>query len=593
MYSKDRKRFVALAIVLMTSACVLRAADTETVELRKAVDRQLIEIRTMLDATTKDNEPIVAVSKVRSALTSLDGMFKTLLAENYLDLEGNLKSFATKVTRPEGAEALRSLQEAIISLSDRESLMAINDGKALIDEIATVCVPGVSSQKAHDLADRMASTKTTLYKKRPIGRMTALSHMHGKLSTAGSFVVSWAKMIDAHKKEDHFSAYVVLSRLRANSAYHSYALTDAARTVSTEVETELTKQLWKEMDDVRDRLAKAQTQAQILEAARRLQALSASYSNPSVGHPDISAIRSGRNIVSQWQRLVIAENEGDIGTALNIARDLLSSSYGKSRLLPREALKRKQMDLLKSMASPEVLKSDPKIVLVSDMLKEVDGIEGLPHLRSALGRFQSAIPSSGMAHSEVSKLLSDLSALGTAKRNLDARQYGNVLSGYVQQRRDHAWSRVVDKYWDQIQAECIRAQCRISGVTLPVTDDLEKELVRMADKAAADEDWYSVQVLLTAYQQAFSRSGYRQASIGAEITGCRSYLSGRNYEQAGVYDKAILAYLVVIQQVGKRVPTEDASRRLKALKEEHADAYEKATTPVPVPSYRPMLDHKR
>ncbi len=115
-------------------------------------------------------------------------------------------------------------------------------------------------------------------------------------------------------------------------------------------------------------------------------------------------------------------------------------------------------------------------------------------------------------------------------------------------------------------------------------------LQRVNDESRAKGDWKTTSKALEAYRQVAFGNGQTPAWITGDAQAITAFIQGQNYESAGMYREAIMAYKRVIAQTGDNIPIEQAKSRLETIRKEHpqdAEAAEKTpetrSYPVPVP----------
>ncbi len=98
---------------------------------------------------------------------------------------------------------------------------------------------------------------------------------------------------------------------------------------------------------------------------------------------------------------------------------------------------------------------------------------------------------------------------------------------------------------------------------------------KLADAAAGRSDWKRAYELVQATDSAVGTRGV-MAVPNARLQAIHAYLSGQNLEKAEQFREAIAAYQLVLQNVTDRVPTQEATDRLKALKKAHPESFSAA-----------------
>jgi hypothetical protein len=97
---------------------------------------------------------------------------------------------------------------------------------------------------------------------------------------------------------------------------------------------------------------------------------------------------------------------------------------------------------------------------------------------------------------------------------------------------------------------------------------------KLADDAAAKGDWQRVLELLGA----IAPRGGSRIPASDRLQAIRSYLTGLNFEQAEMYQEAIAAYQVVLQQTVAGIPLKETAERIKKLRASHPEAFQKSVT---------------
>ena len=95
---------------------------------------------------------------------------------------------------------------------------------------------------------------------------------------------------------------------------------------------------------------------------------------------------------------------------------------------------------------------------------------------------------------------------------------------------------------------------------------------KLADAAAEKADWKRAYDLVLVAESG-ERAPRFAVAPSARSQAIHSYLTALNLEKAEQYREAIAAYQLVLQNVTDRVPTQEATDHLKALRKTHPEAF--------------------
>ena len=127
---------------------------------------------------------------------------------------------------------------------------------------------------------------------------------------------------------------------------------------------------------------------------------------------------------------------------------------------------------------------------------------------------------------------------------------------------------------ERITREVLAERFAMPELRKPPLADLPVSVAvgKVADEAAELGEWKRVYELLRAVDSAPRMRGFPVESNTC-MQAIHAYLSGQNFEKAEQFLEAIAAYQLVLQNVTDRVPTKEATERLKALKKAHPEAF--------------------
>lgn len=294
----------------------------------------------------------------------------------------------------------------------------------------------------------------------------------------------------------------------------------------------------------------------------RNETLSSSASSMRVLQLRINAMTGA---LDTWQRVLVAEEDGDVQQALQTLRNLRSST---APLLDRAMIAAKEEALLKTFVKEQDTASSPIQKAIAGILAGVKTPADAAQAAEALSVLASI--SSGPDNRLANRLQNALSRLMRMEDDFQSGAYGRVISESSSDEGGPYRSQI-EALKNALRANAVMAANDLPGLGVPKEGEgFGTFLRRAAVEAAEKKDWQRLFTLLTVYSNVTGGGCARTHSMQE---GVRAFLAGQQLEQAGQFREAVASYTGCIAQLGVLNPRAEATEALQRLRKDHPEAF--------------------
>jgi hypothetical protein len=409
------------------------------------------------------------------------------------------------------------------------------------------------------------------------------------MSYSQNFIREWAALVSAEADGDSAKAFEIASRIQSNSSSYQYRVV-SRKALQKKIDTlseAVNKSIGSAFADVKALISKAKTYKAAQEASEKFNSMYQKMGRTSYHHPMRQEMENSRQVLTYWMNALSAEESNDPQAALQAIQNLESSGYRHSSLLDWAMVTAKKKQLTERLLALEGDFGDPMVKMIDEHIVRVKTTDELLAFGVKLQTMMNSSSGSYGSRQEVQYLVADLQQLGAANTALQARQYGQLFQ-YPQSTGQyaHRWKTVLGRHYQAICAKAIAAMCQVDELKPEKEGQgIDQVLLAIADKAVEAKDWEKVHRYLDTYRLAFFPNYQSPSWLQSEITASRAFIAGRNFEKAEQFTQAATQYMMVLQCVGKRVPSDEATTRLRDIKAKHPDAIKSLAPPaMPVES---------
>jgi len=489
-----------------------------------------------------------------------------LARQDYDNILRQIPNWVRNMQTPEVRKVWLGVSVALRKRMQARDRGIVEDAEGLIEQAKKVCETAESAEEIDELADQLM-----LYRDSTINALNSQSHLiraaRTRIDHAINFASQWSQFLSAREAGDLPTALQTLHTLR-NYRSNATPLLDYETLFKRqrELETQLRSRVNDLVSDLRDSVAETTDLDQLDRKRQQVEML---YQQLARTGTDVAGARQQlerlRNSLSQWVNVLYAREAGDPVSALSLLDSLRTSSDRDPRLLPPKLLGDTREQLLEAIGGGQ---AEPSTAL-SEAFSEAQRPDALSKLaRRVTMEIEQAVRHD--QRQQLYALQNDLRHLTHMQRSLTTRRFGHFWNAQnsllYSEQTPHPWSGEVRGMSRQMMLEAIAMQAKLDAAPeLGEDGRVATMLLKLADEAAADDQWEKTHGLLEIYQQGFAAAGQTPSWLSGELSGIRSYLIGRQLESLGLPDQAVTHYLNTVSQLGDRIPRQQAAARLKAI----------------------------
>lgn len=588
---KRRVLVGVVSVVAFVCASVLFAEDVEKPKgdsNTAAIAKQIGAIRDLCDRRD-DNGRYVLGNSRSSFLRYLSNAERHLEQKQFPAFKNALESAASYANDDTIRKAVQKLQDAADDVVQAETKALVDAAKTFVDGLPTR-LETVSSDKEMEKIEEELNGHVTYFNNMYSSVSAEIQGLRNKLQQVQGFVREWAGLVGAESDGDPAKALEIVTRLQSNSYQYRIVSRKSLQKKADALSEAVNKSVAGEMEDIQQALSKAKTYKEAQDASAKFNSFYQKISRVMYNHPIRQDMENSRQALTYWLNALASEENGDFQAALQAMQSLESSGYRYASLLDRSMVAAKKKTLMEKALSLEASSSDPMIKMVDDIISKAKTTEELCSLGAKLQTLMNSSYNSSGGRQEVSYLAADLQQLAAAQSAMQSRQLGQLFQ-YPQTTAQyaHRWKAVLAKHYQAICAKAIASLCQVDELKPSKEGQgIDEAVLALADKAVEQKDWDKVHLYLDTYRMAFFAYGQQPAWLTSEIAASKAFIAGRNFEKADQPAHAAAQYMVVLQCTGKRVPSDEATRRLRDLKEKYPEIMKSVSAPaIPVEAGTP------
>lgn len=496
-------------------------------------------------------------------------------------------------------KVLKDVSSACSAMQRAEQSNAVAQVRALVRRLPAACAQARTVEEVQALHSQCLEAQATLGPYLSRGDNPAVNLVRNEISSALQGVQEWMACLAAEAAGDEARALESLARIQAMSLPGEWLSSDLVKRMER-LRAVTAERIEAALVSLRQGLSNATNVTQVSalaadfnrQASRLRRAVSEDYTMQQV-------LEAGRSVAESWKRVLLAEQRGDVSSALQALASAESNEnmrpggdFAAMLDLKRSSLMRKMLD--RPAANRD---DDPLIACVDQALTAADTLEKLIALQRQLAPLASlSTPVMGLSsvrsagvQPEIHALLTDLAMLEQMQEAVKARRFPlsvTALSGGSQ--RSHRWRAKVAYHFDRLSLAAVASGYELGELALGEGETVPDALLAAADAAAAAADWERLGRCLDAYRaMRFGLSASAPLRLQDQIQACRSFVAAVHYEQAGEVERAALAYAAALQAPATRSPVKAAIEALARLRREHPGLLERLST-VPTAATAPV-----
>ena len=299
----------------------------------------------------------------------------------------------------------------------------------------------------------------------------------------------------------------------------------------------------------------------------------------------ILKIAQWKRVAQAWRGVIGAQNNQDSDAMLRSLNELARVSAGGDPLVPGAAVEEKRK--LAASFSPESPTS-PTGAWLATLPDRITGINKANDVATLLTEIRAhlvTLSASATLRDEIYHLQSDLNALSSFAT---ACEQGRVFFWFGLNSSvvgaPHRWQKQTAEVRARLATKALATQLGKPELATRSLDmvSLEQTILKLADEAAKGKDWRRVYDLLQVCASSDARLGPEGSHMNEELAGIAEFFAAERLEKAQQWPEAVRSYQNVLRRMGNRLPIDEATERLKVLKQEHPEVEAHAAQPAPV-----------
>ena len=489
--------------------------------------------------------------------------------QNYTNARRLVRSWVRKVRHEDLKNLCQRMELLLQKRVDQQEMPLIDSTDDLIESAEAACRKAKTSTDLDSIADVLHEFRN--FDLNQSGSSRTIHRIRKQLDAAIWFVERWQNLLEAKVNNDTNQAMLVLNDLTETN-YHRIRLIPRSELI--EQRTRLQQNVQKEIAKTLEKLNGAITADSTLEDVIKIQIEAENiYRNrhQSNYYGYQNPIDRVRNTLQQWLAVLYAEEANDPISALQQLRNLQHNHYRDYRLIPASAIVAKRKAL-----TGKIGQKVPMHKQIWQLLAKAKTAADLIKIQKELGNLRQ-FQTDNQLVTQLNSLQNDLTHLAKLYHALEFGRLEPIWTGVTGTHMYdsyHDWMDQTTALWEQALRQAIAKAAGLKSFEPQLPEKSPGEsLLELADAASERSDWQQVHKLLDVYAMAFARES-RPAWLKAEMEGTAAYLSGLQLENFGRYRQATDSYLLVLQQLGQRIPHKQAAARLEAIDEEHPESLE-------------------
>lgn len=267
------------------------------------------------------------------------------------------------------------------------------------------------------------------------------------------------------------------------------------------------------------------------------------------------------NLLESWQRILVAENNGDPAEALRYLRDIRNNSF-TAGLLNEKTIAAKTDALLAQVLSQ--VEKGGETPIRKAVLSAVEKIKSPADAQRTLIILRKLQQAAGYEDSQLcSQAQNSVNQYLRMSRDFDAGAYARVI-GHVSSDYDFEFGDRIEALKNDLRARSVALANDLVDLGVPKAGESFGAFIRhRAEAAFKAKSWTDLFALLSVYTTVTGGGCSRTQGMQE---GVRAYIAGQQLEKAGQFKDAAVSYSLCIAQVGPLVPREEATAAIERLK---------------------------
>jgi len=550
------------------------AAEEEKTVSMEDFEKQVEACKDAMDKENKFKYKTSILSALKSAKHNLINQRYRYVENDYV----NIYNYSLPISIRNELEKLEKICNLLVK---QGKAGLIEDGNALYQEVIDITEKDVSLDELEKLKDEVEIRRDRMNSASNTG--AELKNTYKKLEIADRFLGYWIAYRSALEENNYQKASSQLDSMLSNPNYYSVLSSKVLKLKKAALTEMVISKFDSEVKVLREELIKADDSGKVKKVLYKFQVLSNNYSSILRDTPQQYELSYSQTALGYWLNVIAYEESGDFRNAISSLNNFNSGYYRNTMLLKWKDINTKKQELAEKMLS-EAEARDSVIESIDEFIKNCKDLKSLISFRTKLQEMMNNY--SGTKSQELYALQTDLQGLASLNKSYVSGNYPQIFQlMQYQQSQPHRWKELLDKYKEMLFLEALAA---VADVDVKKLQDKEKKsgeiILEFADKAAENKEWGNVYMLLNAYTMAFCSSGIQPVWLREEITGCKSFMTGRNFEKAGMYQNAVASYIIVLQQKdSKRIPLKEAIERINAIRESNPTLFDPETGSLKTP----------
>ncbi len=445
-------------------------------------------------------------------------------------------------------------------------------------------VENTLAKAKHDLVAAKTSAEAvrvnddvTALQKFQLGERQMGPEVPRRIGSAASISRTWADILRFEADGNYRNALSELERIKAGLRDEGSLLTsadiDAKRNAIYAV---VVQKLRSMLDGVGKELAAARTPEEIQMIENRFNEYHEILDRRSNDYTDlILKMNQLRRVAQAWRGVVTAQNNQDSEGMLRSLNELGRASPGADAFIPAAVVQEKQ----KAAASlaPDT-GSGPEAVWFASLpnrLSAINKSDDIAALNAEIRTHAATLAGSGPVREELYRLQTDLGNLTAFAAACEQGRFSfSLVQAASYDAGRHRWQKQTSDVRARFARQALSKQLGAPELMQAPLDlsALENSVRQLAEAAAKRKEWRKVYDLLLVCAGSDPMRMPGGSHMNDELLGIADFFAGQRFEAAQQWPEAVRSYQNVLRRMGDRLPVEEATERLKALKREHPEA---------------------
>jgi hypothetical protein len=557
-----------------------------------ALARQMTFVEALANGNDETGKPILDTSYKSSTLQMLARLQRNVEDKDYRNAVqtcDNIGGYpATTIFR----KAIKDLSSLISAQMRNDFATSLSEVRTMLADLPAACASAKNLEELQALADRIQQAQNMLNRLASGSDTPLVYALRDSLSSASNMLREWSNLKASEETGDDARALEALNRI-TSMASGPWAGSPEIAKKQERLQAAIADKVDKAAADVRVALIKATTSKDLqtvrTDFNRQFNKLRRATGDDSYAQQQLETLR---NVLNAWGRILSAEEQGDLPMAIQNLSAIENDYYGRNDPQIQSVVSTKRDALLRKLLDqPPRSGDDPFIKIVGDEMEKVDSLEKLIDLKRRIlplqYTFASARYGGSASQQEIQALVADIQILEALSGSAQGRPPNPYYSA-TGPSGSHRWKIVVNRYYTQIRLKSLTEMFELKDLSVAEGQTLDQALLQAADKAMADKQWERLSRCLDAYRGSVFGNQQPPTYLIDQISACRNFITARNLEKAGDFERAAVTYLSVLNAPAERSPVEEATREIARLRREHPEAFEKIRDlPLVSPSVTP------